>query len=517
MLSEMSMQPPKVMKKIDQDSTQPRQGRRIIAQRFQRWGRCKGCSQSRKGRRLTESLNTFSTTADQGFESHFVTACFFSWFLLLVVLLASTGCSRKATGQAITTTTTNDQTRELCGKRDDGLTHVPPAYNSFLPPALGSSYSDPQYGCTIARLTDGKAQFRLAIHHQYASISAINQDDTLVMLVTEWGKGVIVNTAGDLVVSPQAFPAISTGNVPWARAPANAFYYTSKNTLYEGEVLGHTVKSAALHTFSGSSDVIIPDQEDLSEDGDHLWLVAGSQAFLYSIRGRTSGPAVNIGVKDTNCGWHKIQITPSNKMLITWACDGGTLGRGQEVYSPDGTLYWHMLNSSVHTDVGKDLTGNEVAVVGRMPDTYRDACPSGGGVDTIRIDAPHILSCLVDVNWLPTHISYRDSSEGWVAISFFDQGACPNGSCFHPQHLDPRWESTWRHFSEELVLAKIDGSAVVRLAHHRSRSAEYYWAQSRAAISRDGRYLVFDSNMNRSETGLNDYADVYLIRVRETK
>jgi len=32
-------------------------------------------------------------------------------------------------------------------------------------------------------------------------------------------------------------------------------------------------------------------------------------------------------------------------------------------------------------------------------------------------------------------------------------------------------------FYEEIILVKIDGSAVFRLAHHRSRSAEYYWAQ----------------------------------------
>jgi hypothetical protein len=130
------------------------------------------------------------------------------------------------------------------------------------------------------------------------------------------------------------------------------------------------------------------------------------------------------------------------------------------------------------------------------------------------MDAPHKVSCLVDVNWLPTHISYRDSSQGWVAVSFFDPGRCPHYSCFHPQHLDAKWESMWRHFSEETVLAKIDGSAIVRLAHHRSRSAEYYWAESRSTISRDGRYVVFDSNMNFSDTGLNDYTDVYLIRVR---
>jgi hypothetical protein len=49
---------------------------------------------------------------------------------------------------------------------------------------------------------------------------------------------------------------------------------------------------------------------------------------------------------------------------------------------------------------------------------------------------------------------------------------------------------------------------------HRSRSAEYYWAQSRAAISRDGRYVIFDSNMDLQYTGLNKYSDVYMIKVR---
>jgi hypothetical protein len=101
-----------------------------------------------------------------------------------------------------------------------------------------------------------------------------------------------------------------------------------------------------------------------------------------------------------------------------------------------------------------------------------------------------------------------------VAISLFDQGGCPHYSCFAPQRQQPDWASVWRHFYEELILVKIDGSAVVRLAHHRSRSAESYWAQSRAAISRDGRYVVFDSNMNLENTGLNNYSDVYMIKVR---
>ncbi len=410
---------------------------------------------------------------------------------------------------AISVSTGNDP----CGSRDDGLAHIPPRFNNFTPPVKGSSYTDPQYSCAVVRLTDAKSQFKLAVHHQYSTISAVNQDDTRVMLITEWGQGVIVDLVGNVVVGPRDFPAINVGNVPWARYPADAFYYTNGNTLYRGSISGHAVKSNALHTFASYPSVVIPDQEDLSEDGDHLWIVAGTQVFLYTISTGATGPSVNVGAKDTRCGWHKIQITPSNRMLMTWACNGVTIGRGQEVYNSDGTLYWHMFDNSLHTDVGRDLSGNEIAIVGRIPDTYKDACPSGGGADIIKVDPPHAISCLVDLNWTPAHISYRDSARGWVAISLFDQGACPHYSCF-PQHLESDWPSAWRHFYEELILVKIDGSAVFRLAHHRSRSAEYYWAQSRAAISRDGGYVVFDSNMDISDADLNSYSDVYMIKVR---
>ena len=76
------------------------------------------------------------------------------------------------------------------------------------------------------------------------------------------------------------------------------------------------------------------------------------------------------------------------------------------------------------------------------------------------------------------------------------------------------WQSIWPLYGEELLLVKIDGMAVYRLAHHRSRSAEYYWAQPHAVISRDGRYVVWDSNFDISSIGDANYADVYLTRVQ---
>lgn len=434
--------------------------------------------------------------------------------ICLAPLAVLSGCSGRSHGAQVPMALTSSAADVLCGARDDGLAHPPPRFNDFMPPNKGESYIDPQYGCAVVRLTDAKSQFKLSVHHEYSTISAVNQNDTRVMLITEWGQGAIVDMAGNVVVEPRDFPAINAGNVPWAIRPSDAFYYTKGNTLYRGLISGHAVKSTALHAFAEYPTVTIPDEEDLSEDGDHLWIVGGKQAFLYTISTGATGPRVDIGAKDAGCGWHKIQITPSNKMLITWSCNGARIGGGQEIYNTGGTLYWHMFDNSLHTDVGRDLNGNEIAIVDRIPDTYKDACPSGGGADVIGLDPPHSVFCLVDLNWASSHISYRDSSQGWVVISLFDQGTCPDYSCFAPQHLHSDWPTAWRHLYEEVVLVKIDGSAVVRLAHHRSRSAEYYWAQSRAAISRDGRYVIFDSNMDLQNTGLNNYSDVYMIKVR---
>jgi hypothetical protein len=99
----------------------------------------------------------------------------------------------------------------------------------------------------------------------------------------------------------------------------------------------------------------------------------------------------------------------------------------------------------------------------------------------------------------------------------FDQSNCPDYSCFDTtsaSHLVSNWQSVWPLYAEELLLVKIDGTSVYRLAHHHSRSAEYYWAQPHAVISRDGKYVLWDSNFDISSTGDANYADVYLIKVQ---
>jgi len=450
-----------------------------------------------------------------------------------------------ASGTGITSST-----GAICGKLDDGLVHLPSSYscstppcgtNTFPPPAKGSSYADPQYGCNITRLTDAVADnLGTAAHHNYGTVSPVNASDSYVMINLENGSKEIIDVSGSVIVPVANMPPANSQQLPWDISVATRFYYTTGAVIQRADIGGlpacassHncTVVSTKLHDFSAIyAGVQIPDQEDLSDDGDHLWLVGNTSAFLYTISSDTVGPPMNVGTKDSATGWHKIQIMPSNRMLMTWSPNGPGPRAGQEVYNTDATLNWHMFNNTLHTDCGRDLTNREVCVVARIPDTGggitgAGACPTwngsqDGGVDVIDMSS-HAAQCLVDVNWADTEISFRDgnASGGWVFITFFNSGTCSTYSCFDttsPSRLDPAWASHWIHFAEEGILVRIDNSNsalnTYRLFHTRSRSSEYYWAIPRGSISRDGNYVVFDSNFDNSKSGLPNYTDVYLTK-----
>ncbi|HTC96066.1 MAG TPA: hypothetical protein VK699_21670 [Terriglobales bacterium] len=398
-----------------------------------------------------------------------------------------------------------------CGQKDDGLVHIPPGYNSFTPPVEGQSYVDPQYGCTVTRLTNSMQDSPLVPrHHYYSTLTPFNANSSQIMVFLDSGSNEIRDLRGDIVVSTASMPGSNTGVEPWDPKNPSVFYYLNGNQFLKGTVSGETVSSTVLHTFSGFSQVNIPDEEDLTDDGTKIWLIGNpgnecaGTGILYNLATDT---VVSQSLKLTSC--HKVQIFPSGKMLCT-NCNGNNI----TIYNTDGTVYWNPpYSQSAHAEVGTDLRGREVLISTANGTTSLNACADAwSSLTVVDINAKTPVNCLI--SGIPAwHVSYRDSASGWVALSFFDPNACPDYSCFFPQNLISTWNNLWAHYSEEVILVKIDGSAIQRLVHHRSRSAEYYWAQSHAAISRDGRFILFDSNMGISNSGFtspNQYSDVYL-------
>lgn len=417
----------------------------------------------------------------------------------------------------------------ICGKLDDGLTHIPLNYNVFSPPAKGQSYVDPQYGCTVVRLTGGVSEFGVATHHYYGTLTSFSADDSKIMLFLDNGSPAIVDTSGNVVVPVNNMPAANTNNYPWDPFNPAVFYYTNGNQFIKGTISGNTVAGTALHTFTGYSSCMIPDQEDVTDDGTMIWLVCtpsggtASQnlAVLYNLSTDTViSNRLVVGAQEG--GWHKIQVLPSGKMFLT----GGSLCNGTQcIYNTDGTLYWQPpYNASAHSDVGTDLQGREVLISTANGVDSLNACGAEkwSSLTVVDINAKTPVNCLIGAPPNPKipawEISYRDSANGttgkWVLLSMFDQGTCPDYSCFFPQDLISTWQTLWAPYFEELVLVKIDGSQIYRLGYTWSRSAENYWAIPRASISRDGRYLVFDSNFDISNTGSAQYTDVYLIKIQ---
>jgi hypothetical protein len=113
-------------------------------------------------------------------------------------------------------------------------------------------------------------------------------------------------------------------------------------------------------------------------------------------------------------------------------------------------------------------------------------------------------TCLASFDWsLAVHISAPDNS-GFVYVE-----------TYAPSNPTP--SSGWMAYTNELLQIKLDGSQVLRLAHHRSRPFEantYNW-QPKMSTSRDGSRVVYGSDYDlQSIDGLAvQYSDEYLIIV----
>jgi len=436
----------------------------------------------------------------------------------------------------------------LCGQLDDGQVHLPPNWDSFVPPSTGQSYVDPVFGCPVKRLTnssidetawDGKY---LSFMHYYPTFTPVNATDTMLFIISNDGMWRIKDLNGSIVV-PSSNTPIFGGHPVWDATNGNLFYYSSYNTLFSGTVTGNTIQRAPLHTFTEYSGIVSPDSADLSQDGDHIALVGQnadntmdvfvwslSQQAKTSIYRTTCTISGSISSSSQPGCLHKLQLTADNLLTLEFVYDGPAPENGIRLWT--GSTLVHLQDNTDHYDTGYDLAGNSVFIAMNNWLTLTsaiNACPSGWGIDV------RSLSSVIagQTTWLGTaclfnrpqywHVSYRGSgSQPWMAFSFFD--ARPQGPEFYSSDTNyqvPPTASRWELYEDEIALAKVDASAVYRLAHARSRSSEGYWSQPRAAISRDGKYVVFTSNMaypNGCPANMHvagQCSDVYLIKVQQ--
>jgi hypothetical protein len=146
-------------------------------------------------------------------------------------------------------------------------------------------------------------------------------------------------------------------------------------------------------------------------------------------------------------------------------------------------------------------------------------------LDARQIYNPLSAVCLLD-NPPSWHVGYRgNAQQPWVGLSFFD-GRSPSPEWFdnNGNYAAPS-SGNWLLYEDEIIVVRIDANNnsnyVYRLARAYSRSGEDFYAQPHAAISRDGKYLAFNSNMAYAHSGCpanfqttSGCTDVYIIKVR---
>jgi hypothetical protein len=429
--------------------------------------------------------------------------------------------------------------KPICGKSDDKQIHLPPEWNTFTAPPLGQSYVDPVFGCSVKRLTDSSRDEtawdgkHVAFMNYYSTLTATNAGDSMLFVVSDDGNWRIRNANGGVAIAAAKMPGFS-GHPVWDAVDGNVFYYASRSSLYKAILDGTSLKPTLLHAFDEYKGVVSPDAADLSQDGDHVALVGQNAngtmdvfAWSFSHQAKTSTYTTTCAIEGNINGaaqpgcLHKLQLTADNLLTIQFLGDGSGAEQGVRLWN--GSTLVHLQDKSDHYDTGYDLNGKSVFIASNNSATLpslRNPCAGGWGLDVRQLGNVQSATCLLDHQpyW---HVSYRGGpSQPWVAISFFDNRK-PG-----PELLsnNPKYETAsarnWKLYEDEIVLAKVDGSSVYRLAHARSRSNENYWGQPHAAISRDGKYVIFTSNMafpagcpaNMHVAG--ECSDIYMIKVR---
>jgi hypothetical protein len=316
-------------------------------------------------------------------------------------------------------------------------------------------------------------------------------------------------------------PATNSSIEVWDTTNPKVFYYTNGNQFIKGTISGTppnaTVTPTVLATFTQYSSAVIPGDMDISNDGLHIWLtnaldMGGNQytADVFPVTlnaGNGNATSAAMGTVMSGVTYHKLQIVPNNGVSVE--------GNGNRtIYNPNGTVYEVPGGgTNAHTDWGVDGSGKMVATSIWYAGTSQNGCPSGWGYSLLDLASNSVRLCLNDGiqnGGNASHNSARDTAAGhWIVFSDDDSGSCPSSSywCFN----NPTNMSGWGLYTGEILIWDDLGNTV-RLAHHRSRSDENYWAQTRAAISRDGKYIVFDSNYNQSNTSSGtNYTDVFVI------
>ena len=389
---------------------------------------------------------------------------------------------------------------------NDREARIPVNYFTLVPPAAGQSYLDPVFGTSIRRISDalnqpnsrnvGSVPF---IATEYSTMSPFNVDDSRLLLVHH--SYFAVYDGEGRYQKDLPMDATASSEPRWSRRDPNLLYYIP--------VYGNSLKSydaasgvsSVVHTFAEYSRISGRGESDICFDGDHFVLVGDDRdVFVYELSTDTKGPLLDVGGR----AFDQVMIAPDDNVLVGWLQTGTGRYNGVELYDHNMNFLRQLTPATGHMDVGRDIDGQPVLLWVNAADPQPPPGCQNSVVKVRLADAQQ--TCVLSLDWgLAVHISVPDGN-GWFFVSTYAPG--------DPAPLPGQW----RPYADEVLQVRLDGSEVRRLAHHRSRPFNDYSYMPRAAVSHDGRRLVFSSNYGlQSLLGYASYySDAYLMDVAAT-
>jgi len=434
-----------------------------------------------------------------------------------------------------------------CGLKNDNTLYLPPQYPTlFSPPALHGSYVDPITGCTSTRLTNGATENSgYGMHIIYSNSAWMSDDDQFILVAYEPSDNMgIIDISGNIIVPLGNMPgyAPATSFVKWAGPSGSGkalsghdLYYIQSSggnsTLYRGSFSTscaptcHLDTPQTLHVFTGQKMLTwVGGEADVSADGDHALLEGCSAAwvggvckaketiFYYQISTDTILGSVNIS-------GHAIdgaQILPDNRVVFNWSAGGTHCTRaecykGSSLYSSSLVWQHQIFFRNNHFVTGSDgvhqYTLNEDANIG--------ACPGPNGFTKIDVDSL-VITCIQantgtnGAHWEDTEVSASKYGPWGLTINY-DANTRPNSDSYPMGD----YASLWNPHYNELVLVDIATGDDYNIIQHRSCAFKStgvdYWKLPFASLSRDGRYIIYDTDFCLNSAG--GYSDVMIIDV----
>jgi hypothetical protein len=379
-----------------------------------------------------------------------------------------------------------------------------PEYDSLAPPLVGGTYVDSPFGSTIKRVSNALGTpnadgggYLTWIENEYSTMSAFNSNNSNFILVHQSyfalydGSGFYMH---DLPLE------INSSSEPrWSRKDNVTLYYHSGNMLKSYNI--STGAIAVVHTFSEYSSISGNGEMDISYDGDHFVYCGDSRyIFVYQISTDKKFTVFDTAGRTFDSEY----ITPDNNVIVSWITSGTVRYTGQELFDINMNFLRQVGHADGHKDVTFDTNGAEVLVWTNSNDPQPIANCSNGIVKILL--ATGAQTCLAQLDWsLAVHISAPDG----------------NGSVFVDTEAPSNPESGgsgWVAYTDEILQVKLDGSGVIRWAHHRSRPLNSYNWQPKVTVSRDGTRLLYasDFDLQAIDGYTTEYSDTYLIVVGST-